>query len=241
MANGAEAATRTLQAPVDLWKSFRTFGFLISITLAQWYFYINAPTEGFSKDIALVYMFMGSAFLGIIIFVTSAQKVEVKELRTVRIIYTGFFGFIIAYAVTLGLYGQVLGMTFGTLPVTALFGTVLTQVLYVAVVEEMVFRWLLPTYFKTKFVRWFALLIPQAMFALFHTSVYQGDWSALFIAFLFGCVMILAFEYKPRFWLKKGEEPQKLGLGFTIGCHAAFNLLLLGALAPNGISMILGG
>lgn len=241
MATGAEIVTRVSDAPVDIWKPFRTFGFLVSVTLAQWYFYINAPEVGFSKEIALVYMFMGSAFLGIIIFVTSAQKVEVKELRTVRIIYMGFIGFVVAYAVTLGLYGGVMGMTFGTLPVNALFGTVLTQVLYVAVVEEMVFRWLLPTYLKTKFVRWLALLIPQAMFALFHTSVYQGDWSALLIAFLFGCVMILAFEYKPRLWLKKGEEPQRLGLGFCIGCHAAYNLLLLGAIAPNGIDMILGG
>lgn len=243
MATSAESATGRLdQAPVDLLNAIKTFGFLFSVTLLQWYFLINAPAEGFDRDVAMIYMSMSTTFLVIVVLVTSVTKIQLKALKTVKVLFHSLVGFWVAYAFVLLFYGIYLGVTFGTVTTTQVWGIILTQVLFVAVVEEMVFRWLIPTYLSSIFTRdyrWLALLIPQVSFALFHTSVYSGDMTALFIAFIFGCVMMAAYTYTPPFGKKEDREP--LGLGFTIGCHAAYNLVIIGVLAPGGITSMIGG
>jgi membrane protease YdiL (CAAX protease family) len=246
MATSAQTAYNGLErAPMDILNAVKTFGFLFTVTLLQWYCFINAPAEGFNKDVAMVYMQMSTTFLVIVVLVTSITKMQIKTLKTVKILFNGMAGFWVAWAFVLVFYGQIMGVTFGTVPASQIWGIILTQVLFVAVVEEMVFRWLIPTYLQSVFsrhYRWLALLLPQVSFALFHVGVYQGDWNALVIAFLFGCVMMLAFEYVPKFGKNKSGEPrEKLGLGFVIGCHAAFNLVLIGVLAPGGITMLIGG
>ncbi len=243
MATKAESAVSSLDRDlVELINSLKTFGFLFAVTMLQWYVYINPPLNGWSSAVAGIYMQMGTTFLVIVVLVTSKTKIRVQSFTTIGVLTNALAGFSMAWAFVLVFYGQLLGVSFGTTATTDVVGVLLTQVLFVAVTEEMIFRWLVPAYLSSIFTKryhWLALLLPQITFASFHASVYQGDWSALFTAFIFGCVMMTAFEFKPPFGPK--NERKKLGLGFTIGCHAAYNLVLLGVLAPHGIRLLIGG
>lgn len=59
MATRSASAYQGLErAPDDLIKAIRTFGFLFSITLLQWYILINPPELGFSREVASIYMQM---------------------------------------------------------------------------------------------------------------------------------------------------------------------------------------
>jgi membrane protease YdiL (CAAX protease family) len=242
MATSESVANSLDRAPMDILKALKMFSFLVTVTILQWFVLINPPGSGFSREVASIYMQMGTAFLVIVVLATSTGTIRLQSLRTSSMFVNGLGGFVIAWTFVLVVYYQYLGMTFGTVSLPDVWGLIVTQVLFVATVEEMVFRWLIPSYLSSIFTRrfrWLALLIPQASFAVFHVGVYQGDWDALAIAFVFGCVMMLAFNFVPPFGAKEKRKP--LGLGFTIGAHAAYNLVLIGVLAPGGISLLIGG
>jgi hypothetical protein len=218
---------------LDTTLPIRTVGFLAVLGIVQLYCYVNFKGEGFSREVAQLYILIPVLLL----VYTGLSRSVVQDLKIFDMSMKLLLGFFAAWAFVLFFFGFGLNMQFGTVTERMLGGTLITQMLFVAPSEELAFRFILPSYLESKFrkdLRWVALLIPQLTFAAFHTGVYQGDLTALFVAFVFGCVMMFLYNLKVF-----GKE--KLGLGFTIGAHAAYNLVLLGVLAPSGISLISGG
>ncbi len=166
---------------------------------------------------------------------SSRTQAAVEGINLVRATMHAVLGFWLTFFIVLLLYGAALGFEFGTTPRSALFSTILLQVLFVAPSEELAFRLIIPNYLLTLFRKkyWiFALIIAQLAFALFHLSAYGGNVASLAIAFIIGMVWVLSMRVKLG-----GRE---LGIGFTIGSHACYNLILTGILVGN-VTMICGG
>lgn len=96
----------------------------------------------------------------------------------------------------------------------------LYTIFFVAPVEELIFRGVLPGELATRepWKRVPVLLIAtQGLFAVFHFAAYGGWGFAMVMAFALGMVWV----YASRRWT----------LWFTMGSHAAYNLLVLGILS----------
>jgi membrane protease YdiL (CAAX protease family) len=138
-------------------------------------------------------------------------------------------------AVVIAVFHYWLGMEFGTVDQTEFWSNIVMQVAFVACAEEMIFRNLLPEYLRTKFRSEIpVVLLSQASFAFFHWGVYGGNYTSLLIAFIIGLIWVNVMK------LKLPGEDHPLGLGFTIGSHAAYNLVLIGVFAGN-INYLVGG
>jgi hypothetical protein len=235
---GAYEQAEKLKQALPHWQSL---SFFMALGLTQLFVYINYKGEGVDKTVAWVYI-----MLPVVLFIYltmssryNPNKYSLDNLQVVPMIAFGLLGFVMSWAVTLIVVGYAMGGTFGNVSITSLWGTVLTQVLFVACSEELCFRYILPAYLKGAWSKtwWIVpIVISQASFALFHWGVYGGSAFSLLIAFVFGMIMYGAYHVK----LWKGGP--NLGLGFTIGAHAAYNLVLVGVLAgaPH-ITKLLGG
>jgi membrane protease YdiL (CAAX protease family) len=188
------------------------------------------------QSTAFFYIMFWVAFLAVGV----ASKAKLEELRLLGTLFFAFVGLIACWAVTLYLYGVVWEVDFPEVSQVNLWGLVIMQVLYVAVSEEFVFRYALPQILMAKFKNWLAFLIPQITFALYHMAAYQGDWDSIIIAFIFGCVMMFCYRIPIKSPVWSRYLGPRLGYGFCVGCHAAYNLVLLGVLS-GGISMVGGG
>jgi hypothetical protein len=209
----------------------QTMGFLTILSVMQFWYFINYKEEGFSQSVALIYILIPVVLLAY----SMLGKAVLEELKLIYTLIFAFLGFVAAWAFTLIVLGSYLGMSFGTIATTAVSGTIVMQCLFVAPSEELAFRFILPQYLKSKFrthLKWLALIIPQVSFALFHFGVYSGDWTNMAISFLFGCTLMVLYGCKFL-----GE---RLGLGFCIGAHAAYNLVLLGVLSGGFVTLIGG-
>lgn len=209
----------------------RTMGFLTVLSVMQLWYLLNYTGEGFSQQAAFIYIIIPVVFLAY----SMLGKSVIEDIKLMNVAFFGVLGFFMAWAFVLMVYGNYLGIEFGTVSQSAVNGTITMQVLFVAPSEELAFRCILPQYLASKFkpsYRWLALLIPQISFAIFHYGVYSGEWSNMGIALIFGCVLMVAYNTKLF-----GE---KLGLGFCIGAHSAYNLTLEGVLS-GGITMLTGG
>lgn len=244
MEAGNEAAIRELQAGLSsLRRGFaglpiRTLGFLTVLFMFQFAYMANPPGAGFSPQVAQWYTLFMVAFLA----VAMASKVRLEELRLLGTLFMAMFGLVLSWAVTLGLYGVAWGFDFPEVSAVTVRGIMVMQILFVAVSEEFVFRYTLPQIFQAKFrreYRWLALLIPQVSFGLYHWAAYGGDWVSMVVAMVFGCLLMYAY-YIPITGKWAAWLGPRLGLGFCIGVHAAYNLVLLGVLS-GGVQMIGGG
>jgi membrane protease YdiL (CAAX protease family) len=232
----AVQAVKKATEPVT--PNFGAMGLMVTLALSQLYFYINFQGEGFSREVGLAYIIIPPVLL--IAYITDRlvfkKPITLDKLRLFPTIMAGFIGFLVTWAFVLLVYGQLLGVQFGDVPATAVWGTVLTQVLFVACSEELAFRYIVPTYLAEKFPRKHAKLIAavlsSAAFASFHMAAYGGNYQSLLLAFMVSLVWFIAYNIP--------FLGDKLGLGFTIGSHAAYNLCLAGVLAGN-ITMLSGG
>jgi membrane protease YdiL (CAAX protease family) len=206
--------------------------FGMTLIFIQLYYYINYDKGGFNRETALIYIIIPIAVLAW--FMASRLTVNLDKLMLWPMIRNGFIGFMVTWAAVTFVYGTLMGSEFGTVTTTEFWGVIIMQVLFVACSEELAFRYVLPTYLKGIWPR--SILIPtiysSAAFAMFHWGVYQGNMFSLVVAFIMGCIWYTASQYT--------LGTQKLGLGFTIGSHAAYNLVLVGVLAGN-ITTISGG
>jgi hypothetical protein len=233
---GAYQKARDLKKAIPNWQSL---SFLMALGLTQLFVFINYKGEGLDKTVAEVYILIPVVVLSYLFAAShiSRKAYSLDDLKLIPMIAFGLLGFIISWALSLLILGQLWGQEFGSVTVTALWGTVLTQVLFVACSEELVFRYALPSYLKGAFSKtWWIIpvVLSQISFALFHWGVYGGSVFSLVIAFIFGMLMYGAYH------VRIGEH--RLGLGFVIGAHAAYNLVLVGVLAgPGHIVTLLGG
>jgi membrane protease YdiL (CAAX protease family) len=226
-------ANRKAKSMMPRWQDL---SFFFALVMAQFYVYINFKGLGFSREVGLVYIILpGMMLTYYLVFIHQKRRsLNLDDLKLFPMIVYGFLGFIVTWIAVLIIYGKIFNMEFGTIPVTSVWGTILTQVLFVACSEELCFRYILPAYFKGAFHWIIPALISQASFAAFHYSVYGGDLTSLLLAFVMGSIWYFAYH------IPVGRS--KLGLGFTIGSHAAYNLVLVGVLAGAGhIVTIVGG
>lgn len=211
---------------------------LVSLFVAQLAIYINASAflENFPRETAWVYMCIP---LFLMVYSQKAED-EVKTTPLWPSIRNALMGFWLTYAAVAVLFLVVLGAGLGSTPKGSLMSVIVLTVLFVAPSEELMFRAMLPKYLETVLpaMPWLAWIISQATFAMFHFAAYQGNISSLAIAFLAGMVWLAAYKWTPKMgWLKAKD---RLGLGFTIGSHAAYNLVVSGVLIGN-VTMIYGG
>lgn len=234
-----ESSTRNVSGIKQALPHWQSLSFFVALGMTQLFLYVNYKGEGLDRTVAMFYIMAPSLLLGYILLSQQSSKVhyQLEQLRLVPMIAFGLMGFIVAWAFTILVLGQLAGEQFGTVQITSLWGTVITQVVFVACSEELIFRYALPAYLKAAFHKaWWIIpvLLSQASFAMFHWGVYGGSTFSLLVAFIFGMVMYGAYQVK--------LNGVKLGLGFTIGCHAAYNLVLVGVLAGQGhIIMTVGG
>lgn len=221
------------------------FAFVLFILQLACYIALSGLYEGgFSDDVALTYLIIS---LGCFVF-ASAYRLELKELRLSKVAVNWTVGFMITWMVVLYLYGEVWGIRFGEVRRPAVLGILVTQIVFVAASEEFMFRSLIPGYlFKMwgegRFTTLIVFAISQGLFALFHFSAYGGNWDAMKIAFIIGCIWLFLarLEHVEVPFIGRQRVPLgPLGIGFTMGSHAAYNLMMTGLLAGNVVS-ICGG
>ncbi len=224
----SQVGTRLRRSPLvtTMTLGFILFGaqLFVLINLAYW-------GETLPWQTCVLYMLIP---LGFAVY-SSRTKAAVEGIKLARATRNAIIGFALTYFVVLLFYGYILNFEFGTTPRSALYSTILLQVLFVAPSEELAFRLIIPNYLLTLFKKhyWFlALIVAQVFFALFHLSAYGGNLGSMAIAFVIGMIWVFAMRVRVQ-----GNE---LGIGFTIGSHAAYNLILTGVLVGN-VSMICGG
>lgn len=232
----AETVKRTVKG---FSPNFGAMSLMVALAISQWYFYINFSGEGFNRDVGMIYILIPPVLLVYYAIDRSLAKrsLTLDELKLFPALYSGFLGFLVTWAFVLIVYGRLLGVQFGAVPATAVWGTVLTQVVFVACSEELAFRYVIPTYLGEKFRKHpkvIAAVLSSVAFASFHMAAYGGNMQSLFLAFMVSLVWFGAYH------VPLGLYGEKLGLGFTIGSHAAYNLCLAGVLS-GGITMISGG
>lgn len=231
-----EATDEVKKAAKRVLPEFSALGFMMSLIIAQLFYYINFQGEGFSREIALAYIIIPVALMAYYTMDHQIYKrpVTLDRFSLTRTIFHGLIGFMLTWVFMLWVYGYLLGVQFSSIPATAVWGTVLTQVLFVACSEELAFRYIIPAYLREKFpkAKYIPMLLAAASFAVFHSAAYDGNYRSMGLAFLVGLVWLFLYNVK--------LDGHKLGLGFTIGSHAAYNLTLVGVLS-GGISLISGG
>jgi membrane protease YdiL (CAAX protease family) len=201
--------------------------------IAQAWVLINYSGPGFSREVGMIYLILVFGFLIYTYYRRNTQNVVYRETIW-HSLKSGLLGFLLTWAIVFPLY-MAIGIEFGSTASPAVIGVVLTQLLFVAPSEEIMFRSVLPDVLESRMRwTWGALVVSQGAFALFHWSAYGGDWGAMALAFFIGMIWVLAYRFKPFFMR------EKLGIGFTTGSHCAYNLILSGILIGN-ITMICGG
>jgi len=181
--------------------------------------------DGFSREVALIYIILP---LGLLAY-SSKNRAIVEKLTVIKTLKMAFVGFVVTVPLVIIIYMYGFGMQFGSVQQSEVLGTIFTQAVFVAPVEELMFRWMIPTYAYAvlpKRLKLLGLIGSQITFSLFHVGVYQSNIFPLIIAFSIGMIWLMA------------ARNQKLGIGFTIGSHIAYNLTVSGIMIGNIVSVI---
>ena len=191
---------------------------VLVIALVQGFLFINAvalwgpdwPSEG-----ALIYIALEAIFLGWL-----GQSFLPRE-GVLRGLFLWVMGFTLTWAVVYALFTYGLSYKWPTLPREQGAPLLLYTVFFVAPVEELIFRGVLPGELEGR-EPWrrapLLLLGSQGLFAVFHFAAYGGfQVTPMVIAFVLGMIWVVA----SRRWT----------LFFTMGSHAAYNCLILGILS----------
>jgi membrane protease YdiL (CAAX protease family) len=191
---------------------------VLVIALVQGFLFINAvalwgpdwPSEG-----ALIYIALEAIFLGWL-----GQSFLPRE-SVLRGLFLWILGFILTWAAVYALFTYGFGYKWPSLPAAQAAPLLFYTIFFVAPVEELIFRGVLPAEVEGR-EPWkrvpVLLLASQGLFAVFHFAAY-GGWAPvpMALAFILGVVWV----YASKRWT----------LFFTMGSHAAYNLLVLGILS----------
>jgi len=198
--------------------------FLIDIFL---YFNADALFSGFlSKDFLLVYMILPVV---VYVLVYSIGKVDDKSLFKSGSFFHSLgnigLGFLSTWAVVLFLFtlsGQLATPINRTVGLSFIFA----ELLVIAPVEEITFRRMIPDLLNNWGITGLSrILTASAIFAVFHLSVTHGDIGAMAMIFTIAVI----WQYL--------ADKERWGLGFTVGSHAAYNLVILGVLIPASLGV----
>jgi len=129
-------------------------------------------------------------------------------------------GFMLMFAGMIGL-DYALGGSIGgaSISTVAVWPAIAITALFVAPVEESIFRGVLREYFKG-WRLWYlplGVIITSILFAITHYAVYGGALNSMIWAFAMGCVFYYMATWK--------------GVAGSTGSHTAYNLFVLGILS----------
>ena len=197
-------------------SSIAKISFGVVLLIAQAFLLVNARvffpnTTGYWQTVILIYIVLEVLIASIPktrrdVFSMSFVKAWPKMLLFAAITFAALTLFNIVS----------LGGKFA-LPVLSpvIIGVLIIHGLIISVVEETIFRDLLPDIGrKIKLAVILIAVITSALFALFHFGVYGGNWFSLAWAFVLG----LVFFYTAR----------KFGLSASMGTHWGYNVWVLG-------------
>lgn len=202
------------------------------IMLMQLWVYVN-PTFFFPEADALRWkgIMLTYLLLEAVVFSLPDLRMKLFNFSLVKILpkFLFFFGITV---VGLSLFGAMLitpdyGRVLSSLAGIGI-GVILIHCVFTAIVEENIFRLILPRYFGGT---WFGVFISQLIFAVFHWEVYKVDATgsvnliALFVAFLAG---IGLYAIQQRF------SPQDASA--NAGAHGGWNSVTSGV-----IKLVAGG
>lgn len=205
----------------------------MSALITSPYFFPDNPV---SFEVAITYIIMTFGFM---LYNRKIQD-EIQTISLLRSVGFAILGFWVTWAIVLLFYGVWLQVEFPVVAVGQIGGIVLTQMLFVAPSEELVFRLAIPNILKSMFVKqaWILPIIySQTIFAMFHITAYQGNITGMFVAFVIG--MLWYFACRIPFEDADGKK-RPIGIGLTIGSHVAYNLTVGGVLAGFNYATILG-
>ena len=172
---------------------------------------------------ALVYVIM----FGFVLSITFNNKlIWLNKVRLKEGVMNFWIGFLMMFAGLVVLSQYVLKGSFGnaSISVAAVYPAIALHSLYVAPVEETIFRGVLKEYLKGLRLYFIPLgiILTSATFAITHYAVYGGVGMSLLWAFVMGCVFYLLTEFKPS------KRFGKLGVPGAIGAHFMYNCFILG-------------
>ena len=171
------------------------------------------------KDTALAYIIMFSFAFGIGL----AQKDSLTWLTRLKFgegLRNFWIGFLVMFACLIGM-DYALGGNMGgaTYHKAAVWPAIFITAMFVAPVEETIFRGVLREYFAG-WKLWFlplGIILTSGAFAITHYAVYGGAVMSLWWAFVMGCVFYMMATWK--------------GVPSSTGAHTAYNLFVLGVLS----------
>jgi len=178
------------------------------------------------SNTALAYIIMFAFVLSI---TSRSSTLWLTKTKLKEGVMNFWVGFLMMFAGMIVLSQFLLKGTFSgiTISQAAVYPSIAITALYVAPVEETLFRGVLKEYtrgWKLYFVP-LGIILTSAAFAVTHYAVYGGVASSLWWAFLMGCVFYLGTEFKPS------RKMGPLGVPGAIGMHTCLNLFVLGILS----------
>jgi len=202
------------------YQRFSALPFLFILIAIEVYFYANgkAHFENWSStygQLITVYLMMTIIFL-----LWAGRRTQEQLKKPIKDSAFAFVLFFIGTYIVLYIVSQSGFISTGTtLPRGMFWQTVMMQICVVATSEELMFRGVLLEYT--------GIIVSSILFAIWHSYAYQIIWyqldlatlnyGAIIFAFVMG--IILAYVAKRREW----------GLPASIGIHAAYNLVVVGA------------
>lgn len=181
---------------------------------------------------ALAYLIMFS----IVFSVGMAQKNQLIWLNKLRLsdgVKNFWIGFLMMFAGLIVLNQFILkgNLSGNTIVSAAVYPSIALTALFVAPVEETIFRGVLKEYFKGwRFIIPLGLILTSVLFAITHYAVYGGQVMSLWWAVVMGGVFYVITD------LKLGKTSNKLGVPASIGAHTCCNLFILGILSGGFIA-----
>lgn len=182
---------------------------------------LHAYLPGLDTMTALIYMVIPMGFS----MYSSRTMTAVRAITVQDVLLYAMIAFFTTLPLVYGFYAVVLGVGMGTTPREVLWGTIVTQVLFVAPSEELAFRFIIPGWISRKMSKdgrpakdsfLLTAIITAGIFSFMHLSAYSANVTSLAIAFIVGLCWALVYR--------------RYGIGATIGSHAAYNLLVAGVL-----------
>ena len=219
------------QATGDVAQFFRRFtNFTIAVPLmfVMIFLWLNGQAiwgPYWETNTALAYIIM---FAFVIAVTQKSSLLWLTKLRVTDGVKNFWVGFLVMFAGLIGLnyaLGGVVGSN--TISSSAVYPQIALTALFVAPVEETIFRGVLKEYFKgwRLWIIPMGIIVTSALFSVTHYAVYGGNPLSMWWAFLMGGVFYLMTMFKPS----KTNGP--LGVPGSIGAHTCYNLFILGILA----------
>lgn len=173
---------------------------------------------------AMAYLLM----FAIVFAVGKNQLIWLTKLKLSEGTKNFLIGFVLMFAGLIAINQFILkgNLSGNSIASAAVYPSIAITALFVAPVEETIFRGVLKDYFQNwRFIIPLGLILTSVLFAITHYAVYGGQVMSLWWAVVMGGVFYVITD------LKLGKTQGKLGVPAAIGAHTCYNLFILGILS----------